>query len=322
MEKKNVKYNKFIEMMGEEVRVEEDLSKYTTFKIGGKADLFYSVKNEDSFIRVVKVCDELEIPFVVMGCGSNILVSDEGYRGLVIKNENKGNIGIFDEDKIFVNSGLSLSELLEFSADNSLAGLDLLAGIPGSVGGAVYMNAGAFGCTIDEHILYGKVLDKSGNLYELNRKDFSFGYRSSRLQKSGEILVSIVLRLIRGEKEKIYNKMNEIIEIRRKKHPDKTVPCAGSYFKNIIISGQVEKREPAGYYLDKAGLKGMQCGEAKVFEKHANFIINTGEAKSSDVLKLAQIMKDKVKETFGIELIEEVVYLDDIKGFTNEILSK
>jgi UDP-N-acetylmuramate dehydrogenase len=316
MKKKNIKYNKFIEIMGEEVRIEEELSKYTTFKIGGKADLFCLVKSEDILIRAVKVADELEIPFVVMGSGSNILVSDEGYRGLVIKNENKEKIEIFDENKIFVNSGVSLSELLEFSADNSLAGLDLLAGIPGSVGGAVYMNAGAFGCIIGEHILSGKVIDKSGNLYELNKGEFSFGYRSSRLQKSGEILVSIVLKLIKGEKEKIYNKINEIIEIRRKKHPDKTVPCAGSYFKNIIISGQMEKREPAGFYLEKAGLKGMQCGGAKVFEKHANFIINTGEAKSSDVLKLARIMKDKVKKLFGIELNEEVVYLDDIKGFS------
>lgn len=316
MKKKNIKYNKFIEIMGEEVRIEEELSKYTTFKIGGKADLFCLVKSEDILIRAVKVADELEIPFVVMGSGSNILVSDEGYRGLVIKNENKEKIEIFDENKIFVNSGVSLSELLEFSADNSLAGLDLLAGIPGSVGGAIYMNAGAFGCTIGEHILSGKVIDKSGNLYELNKGEFSFGYRSSRLQKSGEILVSIVLKLIKGEKEKIYNKINEIIEIRRKKHPDKTVPCAGSYFKNIIISGQMEKREPAGFYLEKAGLKGMQCGGAKVFEKHANFIINTGEAKSSDVLKLARIMKDKVKKLFGIELNEEVVYLDDIKGFS------
>ena len=311
----NPNYIKFIEIMNEGVKEGEELSRHTSFKIGGKADLFYSAKDENSLIKAVKTAKILNIPIVIVGDGSNILVSDKGYRGVVIKNRCRGEIKIFNENKIFVYSGFQLSEVLKFAAEHSLSGLEFAAGIPGSVGGAVYMNAGAFGSSIGELALKGNVIDKNGNIYELNKKDFEFAYRSSRLQKSGEILIFVILKLINGEKEKILRKMNKIIGIRKGKHPTKNIPCAGSYFKNIVKEDPYITGEPAGYYLEKAGTKKLSVGGAAVFGKHANFIVNVGNAKSSDVLKLAEMMKQKVKEMFGIELVEEVVYLDYEEGF-------
>ncbi len=305
----NPNYKKFIEIMGDAVKEEEKLCRYTSFKIGGRADLFYAAKDIDSLQKAVKTAKDLEIPVVLIGAGNNILVSDEGLRGLVIRNECRREIKIFDKNKILVDAGIEFSELIEFAAENSLSGLEFASGIPGSVGGAVYMNAGAYGSSIGELIIKGNVIDREGNAYELDKKDFSFGYRSSRLQKSGEILVSVVLALEKGKKEEIFGKMNEIIEIRKSKHPSNGIPCAGSYFKNIA-EGKA-KRESAGLYLDKAGVKNFKAGGAEVFEKHANFIINTGNAKASDVLRLAEMMKKSVKEKFGIELEEEVIYLDE-----------
>jgi len=311
----NLNYIKFIEIMNEGVKEGEELSRHTSFKIGGKADLFYSAKDENSLIKAVKTAKFLNIPTVIIGDGSNILVSDKGYRGVVVKNRCRGEIKIFNKNKIIVYSGFQLSEVLKFAAEHSLSGLEFAAGIPGSVGGAVYMNAGAFGSSIGELTVQGNVIDKNGNIHKLNKKDFEFGYRSSRLQKSDEILISVILKLVKGEKEKILQKMNKIIGIRKGKHPAKNIPCAGSYFRNIVKEDLDITGEPAGYYLEKAGTKKLRAGDAAVFDKHANFIVNVGNAKSSDVLKLAKMMKRKVKEMFGIELVEEVVYLDDEEGF-------
>ena len=310
----NPKYTKFVEIMNKGVKEGEELSCHTSFKIGGIADLFYTVKDENSLIKAVKSAKDLNIPMVVRGDGNNILVNDKGFRGLVIKNRCRGEIKILDENKILVYSGIQLSELLKFAAENSLSGLEFAAGIPGSVGGAIYMNAGAFGSSIGELVVKADVIDKNGNIYELNKEDFKFGYRTSRLQKSDEILVSVALKLVKGEKEKILQKMDEIIGIRKCKHPGGNMPCAGSYFKNIVPEDPNIKEESAGYYLEKAGTKKLRVGGAAVFDRHANFIVNVGGAKSSDVLKLANMMKQKVKEVFGIELEEEVVYLDDTEG--------
>ncbi len=311
----NPNYIKFIEIMNEGVKEGEELSHHTSFKIGGKADLFYSAKDEDSLIKAVKTAKILNIPAVIVGDGSNILVSDKGYRGVVVKNRKTKKKKKKKNNKIIEYSGFQLSEVLKFASEHTLSGLEFAAGIPGSVGGAVYMNAGAFGSSIGELTVKGNVIDKNGNIRELNKKDFEFGYRSSRLRKSDEILISVILKLVKGEKEQILQKMNKIIGIRKGKHPAKNIPCAGSYFKNIVKEDPDITGEPAGYYLEKAGTKKLKAGGAAVFGKHANFIVNMGNAKSSDVLKLAEMMKKKVKEMFGIELVEEVVYLDDKEGF-------
>ena len=287
----NPNYIKFIEIMGEEVKVDEELRHYTSFKIGGKADLFYSAKDEICLQKIVKTVGNLGIPMVLIGTGNNIFFSDAGYRGVVVKNECKGEIKILEHNKIFVPSGIELCNVLRFAAEHSLSGLEFVSGIPGSIGGAVYMNAGAYGSSIGELVVSGSIIDREGCAFKLDKKDFHFGYRSSRLQKSGEILVSIILTLEAGKKEEIFSKINEIIEIRKSKHPSKDIPCAGSYFKNIIRNDDISKRESSGYYLEKAGAKKYKVGGAEVFEKHANFIINTGSAKSSDVLRLANMMK-------------------------------
>ncbi len=307
----NPNYIKFIEIMGEEVKVGEELRHYTSFKIGGKADLFYSAKDEICLQKIVKTVRDLGIPMVLIGAGNNIFFSDAGYRGLVVKNECKGEIKILENNKIFVPAGIELCDVLRFAAEHSLSGLEFASGIPGSIGGAVYMNAGAYGSSIGELVISGSIIDREGGAFKLDKMDFHFGYRSSRLQKSGEILVSIILALEDGKKEEIFRKINEIIEIRKSKHPAKDIPCAGSYFKNIIRNDTGSKRESSGYYLEKAGAKKYKVGDAEVSGKHANFIINTGSAKSSDVLKLADMMKQSVKEKFGIHLEEEVIYFGE-----------
>ena len=312
------KYGEFIEGVGEDVLCDEPLFRHMSFKIGGKADLFYIAHNEADLIKAEKVANKLNIPFVLIGSGYNILVSDEGFRGLVIKNEIKNNMSLVGESEIFTDSGFQFAELLSFAAEYSLSGLESLAGIPGSIGGAVFMNAGAYGTAIGDTIIKGRIIDVAGNIKELEKNDFQFGYRTSRLQESNDVLVSVTVGLSKGNKNEITQKMDEIITLRKSKHPEESVPCAGSYFKNITKEGLNERREAAAYYLDKAGVKGLTRGEAAVFEEHANFIINKGTASASDVLELARVMKNKVKEKFDINLENEVRYLDENKGFESK----
>lgn len=278
----------------------EKLCKHTTFGIGGKAKYFWMVRSEKDFLEGLEFSRKEKIPFFVLGGGSNILVSDKGFNGLVIKNENAG-IKKLGKDFLEVGSGTNLGSLVEFATEQNLFGLEGLFGIPGTVGGAIVGNAGVKESFIGDILESVRVLTNRGEIFEIDQKDADFSYRSSRFQKTGEIILSAKIKLEKSDKSEIERRIKKTISMRQNQPKGKS---AGCIFKN-------PKKGFAGYYLDRAGLKGTQIGGAKVSEKHANFIINVGGAKASDVLQLIHLCKEKVREKFGVSLEEEIVLLGE-----------
>lgn len=283
------------------------LSELCTLKIGGYTDLFFEAGTIEKLTYAVKQAKKFNVPYLLLGCGSNIFFSDEGFDGLIIKNSIEKNINL-KKKVLNVSSSVTVKELTNYFIDNEITGLEFMSGIPGSIGGAVYMNAGAFGENIGEHLVSARIMDSEGNIIEVDNDYFLFDYRSSILKKKKEIVLDITLKYTTGNKNLIKNKVEEILELRRQKHPGPEAKTAGSYFKNVLLKNG-ERRTAAGYLLDKAGAKGIRIGDAAVSEKHANFLINTGNAKSDDILSLAKILKEKVKAKFNIELEEEVIYI-------------
>jgi UDP-N-acetylmuramate dehydrogenase len=279
----------------------EILAPYTTFKIGGSADLFFRAKKIEELVSAVLKASELKIPYFILGGGSNILISDEGFKGLVIRNEcRKVNVV---ENKIVCQSGAWLDDLVSVAGDNSLAGLEFCAGIPGTVGGAVYGNAGAYGKWIGEFLKEAVILTADGKTEIVDQDYFGFDYRYSHLKKKKDILLSAEFELKKGDNKKIKKEVQRILAERKRKLPEKE-SSAGCFFKNIK-----SKNLSAGSLLDEVGAKHLSVGEAAVFSKHANIIINRGNAKAKDVKKLARILRDRVKDKFGIDLQEEVIYV-------------
>ena len=269
------------------------LSNFSNFKIGGPAREIVLIENSEELKEV------LEGDFLVFGHGTNVLFPDEGLDKRVIFNRT----GLFHMDGTWIvaDSGTSLQEVVKASVDRGLSGLEYLAGIPGTIGGAIFGNAGAFGKQIGDYVIEVEYW-KNGKL--IKEKNLYFGYRESVFKRKGGVITKAWLKLRRGTgKEKKI--MENILSRRAKKHPPHNVPCAGSFFKNVVLpSGE---KIPAGALLESVGAKGLRVGGAKVFEGHANFIINDGGATARDVLTLAEILKRKVKEHFGIILEEEVI---------------
>lgn len=288
-------------ILGDNLKEKEVLAPYTTFRIGGEADFFLRVKKINELVNAVLVARELNIPYFVLGNGSNILVSDEGFRGLVIKNDCR-RIDVIDA-KISCQSGALLQDLVNLSKENSLKGLEFCAGIPGTVGGAIFGNAGAFGKSVGEFLEEAVILTSSGNIEIKGFEYFEFDYRESKLRKTKDVLLSTVFKLKKGKKDKIEKKVAENLEKRKKSIPYKKA-SAGCFFKNLKNQGL-----SAGYLLDQIGAKNLSVGDAKVFSKHANIIINSKNAKAKEVKRLARILKKKVKIKFNVDLEEEVIYL-------------
>jgi len=277
------------------------LAKYTTFKIGGPADFFVEVEKEEELVKLLKLLRELNLPYFILGGGSNLLVADEGFRGIVIKIANC-ELRITN-CKIIAGAGVSLGKLVELSAENSLTGLEFAAGIPGTVGGAVRGNAGAWGEAIGDKVKRVKVLTPQGEIKWIDASDCQFSYRQSRFKKTKEIIWEVELELEKGDRKEIKEKIEENLA-KRASQPKE--PSAGCIFVN-------PKPFPAGELIDKCGLKGKRIGDAQISPKHANFIVNLGNAKAADVIRLIKLIKEKVKEKFGINLEEEVFLL----GFDN-----
>jgi len=294
------------EILGGKLKVNESLASHTTFRIGGPADFFYEAYTPEELIKGVNTAKELNLAYFILGGGSNLLVSDSGFRGLLIKNLCRK--VLCQDNKLTAQSGTLLSELVELSIEQSLTGLEFAAGIYGTLGGAVYGNAGAFGKSISNIFEEGIIVTPKGNLEIVNQAYFEFDYRYSKLKNVKDILLSATLVLQKGEKEKIKKKVEENLKVRKEKLPGKE-GCAGSFFKNIKSSRVFSSGVSAGYLLEQVGAKEVKVGDAKVFNKHANIIVNSGKAKAEDVKKLARILKEKVKEKFNLELEEEVIYL-------------
>lgn len=281
-----------------EFLTDEPMTGHTTFKIGGKADILIIPDSEQQAVSAIRRCRELDIPCTVIGNGSNLLVKDGGIRGAVIAFTPKIGGIIFKDDVIEAQSGALLVSVCRFAAENSLSGLEFAFGIPGSVGGGVYMNAGAYGGEIKDAVVAVKALFPDGSVREITADEAAFGYRSSIFQSNGAIILSASFKLNKGNKKDIEDKMNDVMHRRKDKQPLEW-PSAGSTFKR-------PENGFAAALIDQCGLKGRTCGGAQVSEKHAGFVINRGGASCIDVLNLIEEIRNEVLGKTGVELYPEV----------------
>lgn len=283
------------------------LRDHSNFKIGGKADYFFEATSQQELKTSILSAREASVPYYVIGGGYNLLFDDNGFRGLIIKNNVKGIKKRKNLPEVEALTGNSLEELLRFSVMKGLSGLEFMAGIPGTIGGAIYGNAGAFKKSIGESVKEVLLLNRKGEQVQVGRDYFDFRYRHSNLKRKHDVLLTAVFELRDGEKGSIQALIEENLKKRKEKHPPYDLPCAGSYFKNPVLpDGRVV---PAAYFLEKVGAKKMKVGGAAVYPGHSNFIFNRENASAQDVFRLAQKLKRRVKERFAVELEEEVIFL-------------
>ncbi|SFR84070.1 UDP-N-acetylmuramate dehydrogenase [Anaeromicropila populeti] len=286
-----------------QIKKGEPLSKHTTFKIGGPADYFISPEKEESLSELIKVCNEYEIPFYVIGNGSNLLVGDNGFRGVIIEMQNQfSKIQIEPWEgatkRITAGAGIMLSKLSGEAARNALTGLEFAAGIPGTLGGAVAMNAGAYDGEIKDCIVSAKVMTRQGEILVLTREQLELSYRKSIIQKEGYIVIEAVFSLKNGYESAIRQKMQDFNQRRREKQPLE-YPSAGSTFKR-------PEGNFAGKLIMDAGLKGFRVGDMMISDKHCGFMINVGNGTAYDAVQLMNKVDIIVYEKFGVHLEPEV----------------
>ena len=283
----------------ESIVLNELMSRHTTFRVGGEAACLLKVSNSKELSRIITFLRETEHDFFVLGNGSNLLVSDNGYDGIVLKLEGEFGEVRASGLKIVAGAGVSLSKVAKTALDEGLTGMEFASGIPGTLGGAVVMNAGAYDGEMKQIIKEVTVMDREGNILVLDNDTMEFGYRTSAIKNRPFIVLSAVLTLQEGEKEEIKNKMDDFAERRREKQPLEYA-SAGSTFKR-----------PEGYFAGKlimdAGLRGFSIGGAQVSEKHCGFIINKGNASATDIAELIAEVQERVKEQFGVMLEPEVI---------------
>ncbi len=300
------------------------LENHTTFRIGGPARFFLAANTKEKVIQGVKAAVELGIPFYLIGGGSKLLISDKGFNGLIIKVKN-AEFEIKD-DYAVSGAGLSLDKLIKESNEAGLTGLEWAAGIPGTVGGAVRGNAGAWYGSMKDVVEEVEAFDsETGKIRNISKANCDFSYRSSVFKKNANLIVlSCKIRLKKGDKKKGAEEMAEYVDYRRKKHPLE-FPSAGSIFKNPSSEKESTDKEkpeglargrpmaeglPAGRLIAESGLAGRRIGNVKISERHSNFIVNLGGGKAEEVKELIALAKQEVKEKFGINLEEELQYLE------------
>ena len=302
----------FLKALGRPLQKSVSLSEYSNFRIGGQADYFFEAKTLEELVRAVNISRKYFVRYYVIGGGCNLLFDDEGFRGIIIKNTAKG-ISLRDERReVEALSGTRLDELVEFCMERSLTGFEFLAGIPGTVGGAVFSNAGAFGRCVGDFLREALLLDVKGKKISVSRDYFAFDYRDSFLKKKQHLLLQAAFALKPGKKEMIKETIAENLRSREERHPPQNTSYAGSYFKNPAFPDG--KKVAAAYFLDQVGAKTLKIGGAAVYSLHSNFIVNQENASSGDVRALARELKNRVKERFGIDLEEEVIYLPAISS--------
>ena len=280
------------------VRINEPMKNHTTFKIGGPAQYYVTPESVTQIQEVVSLCKDKNIPLHVIGNGSNILVGDDGVNGVVLALFNTFSDYEIKDNVITAQAGMSLIKLAVIALREGLTGLEFASGIPGSVGGAVYMNAGAYDGQMKDVVTSVTVLDEAGNIRILGRDELDMGYRTSAVAKHNMIVLQVIIELKAGDKEQIKDRMNQLSELRKQKQPLE-YPSAGSTFKR-----------PEGYFAGKliadAGLKGYSIGGAAVSEKHAGFVVNMGGATAKDVVELTDYIKKRIIEQFGVTLELEI----------------
>lgn len=297
--------------LAEDITVETDdvqiiLGEYmwdhTSFRIGGAADVYVRVLSEEGLLAVLENCRRHRAPYVTVGKGTNLLVSDRGYRGVVIDMTGLDALSA-SGNRVTAACGASLASVARYAAEHSLSGLEFAAGIPGSLGGGIFMNAGAYGGEMKDVVRSVRVMTKYFEIVEVPAEEAGFGYRSSRFRESGEIILAAEMELFPGNREEIEARMKELNEKRRAKQPLE-LPSAGSAFRR-------PEGNFAGKLIEEAGLAGYQVGQAQVSPKHCGFVVNLGGASARDVYRLIRDVQEKVKESSGVVLEPEVVMLGE-----------
>ena len=288
----------------EQILLNEPMANNTTFKVGGPADVFVKSSNVDDIIFVLTVCRDINIPYFVIGNGSNLLVRDGGIRGIVISLAELNNFSLLDDNKIYAQAGCMMPEVSKFAREHSLSGLEFAEGIPGSIGGGVVMNAGAYGSEMKDVFSTAQVINEDFQLINIDLKTMDFSYRSSYAQERGYIICGVTMQLAQGNKTDIAAKMADYRGRRQDKQPLQ-MPSAGSIFKR-----------PLGHFAGKlimdAGLRGFSIGAAQVSEKHCGFIVNKGGATASDILTLIEHIQSVVFKKFDIKLETEVKIVGEL----------
>lgn len=286
----------------ENIHLGEPMSRHTTFRIGGEADCFVEIESEEQLTHLKRYLQMVEQPCLILGNGSNLLVSDRGYAGVVLHVGPRMQQIRVQGESMIVQAGALMAQAAQTALEHSLTGLEFASGIPGTIGGGVIMNAGAYGGEISQVAEMVKVLDRQGNVLELDNTTMEFGYRTSAIKGQPFTVVEVTLKLARGERETISEKMRELAAKRREKQPLE-YPSAGSIFKR-----------PEGYFagelIMKSGLRGYQIGGARVSDKHCGFIVNMGKATCEDVRDLIAYVQERVKACFGVDLETEVIYVE------------
>ena len=289
-------------------QINGSLKAFSNIRVGGQADFIIRVQSKKEFIRLFRICREQGVRLIPLGHGSNVFFSDGRIKGVVAVLAFSDIVLTDDSSIIKVSAGAGLSDLLEFSFCNSLSGLELFSGIPGTVGGAVFGNAGAYGSDIGSCLLRAEILTEKGDILTVDNSFFEFAYRDSVLKRNRAVLLEADFILTRGIQGEIRKKSEEILAVRKKKLPSYEIPTVGSYFKNLCLeSGE---RKAAAIFLDAVGSKDCSVGDAVVFSGHANIICNRMNCKAEDILRLEEMLVEKVKKRFGITLEREVIYID------------
>lgn len=285
----------------ENICLQESMASHTTFRIGGLADCFVQLENTEQLIKVQKYLSQVGVPFFVLGNGSNLLVSDAGFRGVILQIGSKMNRVTVEGNVIVAQAGASMAQIARTAMEHELTGMEFASGIPGTIGGGVVMNAGAYGGELSQIVTQVNVVNSEGGIMELDNETMEFGYRISTIRNNPFTVTEVILRLEKGDRQQIRERMEELAAKRREKQPLE-YPSAGSTFKR-----------PAGHYagqlIMEAGLRGLQCGGAKVSDKHCGFVINTGNATAEDVRKLIREVQARVKDQFNVDLETEVLFL-------------
>lgn len=281
------------------------MKQYTSFKVGGPVDIFITPDDYMQIVQAIGLCKEYGIKYYIMGNGSNLLVKDGGIRGVVIKLSKLNKITV-EGERVTAESGASLSLTSRKALENSLTGLEFACGIPGSIGGAVAMNAGAYNGEISQIIESALIIDNKGNIRNITKDELELGYRMSSILKYGYVVLQVTLHLKKGIYSKINERMKDLTRRRLERQPLE-FPSAGSTFKR-----------PDGYYaaklIEDTGLKGLSVGGAEVSKKHSGFIINKGNASAKDIIDLIKLVQKKVKERFNVDLNTEVLIIGQDKA--------
>lgn len=294
-------------MDNEQLKKDEPMKNHTTFRIGGPAMLFASPKGEEQLAKLMKCVKKWQIPFFILGNGSNLLVSDKGYQGVVIEVKDGFNHCLVERNDdgavVRAGAGILLSRLANVIAEESLSGFEFAAGIPGTLGGAVTMNAGAYGGEIKDHIIKAKVVTAEGEIITLSKEQLELSYRHSAIMNTGDIVVEAEFAFPNGEQSEIRAMMKDFNQRRREKQPLE-YPSAGSTFKR-------PEGHFAGKLIQDADLRGFRIGDAMVSEKHCGFVVNAGEATAAQVKELIDKVSEIVNEKFGVCLEPEVRFLGE-----------